>query len=271
MSSERYDSTTTAKGASVISNRAKDFELLDSPGIIPLLKKMDQSDALLLAACNSIGSAAYDNQGVASHLMQWIQALHLMGRGDVAAPEWRSKCLQRYGFDPCAPEKTGSSDLEPTGDYKSSEESTTRFMSGEDMLYFVAQNTCQGDLENAARKILQDFRMGRVGPIALQLAPEEAEHAGQTPVQIDHGTLETDEFKTAADDSQTRRRIGVAIAEDPEELNRIAVDAMKKAEEKGLELPPTILIVSKDSGDSSRVESNFQDSNSIGKGMFDGW
>jgi ribosome biogenesis GTPase A len=94
---------TTAKGASLVSNRAKDFELLDSPGIIPLLKKMDQSDALLLAACNSIGSAAYDNQGVASHLMQWIQALHLMGQGDVVAPEWRNKCLQRYGFDPCVP------------------------------------------------------------------------------------------------------------------------------------------------------------------------
>jgi ribosome biogenesis GTPase A len=82
---------------------AKGFELLDSPGIIPLPKKMDQSDALLIVACNSIVSAAYDNQGVASHLMQWIQALHLMGQGDVVAPEWRNKCLQRYGFDPCVP------------------------------------------------------------------------------------------------------------------------------------------------------------------------
>jgi hypothetical protein len=262
---------TTAKGASVVSNRAKDFELLDSPGIIPLLKKMDQSDALLLAACNSIGSAAYDNQGVASHLMQWIQALHLMGRGDVAAPEWRNKCLQRYGFDPCVPQKTGS-DLGPTDNHKRPESTTTQFVSGDDMLYLVAQNKCQGDLENAARKILQDFRMGRVGPIALQLAPEEVEHAGQTPVQMDHDILETDGFKNTADDSQTGRR---KVVDDEEELNRIALDAMKKAEEKGLELPPTVLIATEDSGDSNfstnSVEKKVYDSNSIGKGMFDGW
>ena len=39
----------------------KEFELLDSPGIIPA-KMVDQSDAVLLAACNCIGTAAYDNQ-----------------------------------------------------------------------------------------------------------------------------------------------------------------------------------------------------------------
>ncbi len=39
----------------------KSFELLDSPGIIPS-SIPNQNDALLLAACNSIGDAAYDNQ-----------------------------------------------------------------------------------------------------------------------------------------------------------------------------------------------------------------
>jgi ribosome biogenesis GTPase A len=39
----------------------KEFELLDSPGIIPA-NLVDQDDAALLAACNCIGEAAYDNQ-----------------------------------------------------------------------------------------------------------------------------------------------------------------------------------------------------------------
>jgi ribosome biogenesis GTPase A len=39
----------------------KEYELLDSPGIIPA-SLSDQSDALLLASCNCIGEASYDNQ-----------------------------------------------------------------------------------------------------------------------------------------------------------------------------------------------------------------
>lgn len=39
----------------------KEYELLDSPGIIPASLE-DQSDALLLAACHCIGEASYDNQ-----------------------------------------------------------------------------------------------------------------------------------------------------------------------------------------------------------------
>jgi len=89
---------------------------------------------------------------------------------------------------------------------------------------------------------------------------------------MDHDILGTDGFKNTADDFQTGRR---KVVDDEDELNRIAVDAMKKAEEKGLELPPTVLIVTEDSGDSNfstnSVEKKVYDSNSIGKGMFDGW
>ncbi|EED96554.1 predicted protein, partial [Thalassiosira pseudonana CCMP1335] len=114
------------------------FELLDSPGIIPS-DMLDQSDALLLAACNSIGVGAYDNQAVAAYLCERIQSLVIMEKDYIAAPLWRNRCIERYGFDPL------------------------------DMLFIVADNTCKGDPENAARKILQDFRMGRMGPISLQL------------------------------------------------------------------------------------------------------
>jgi ribosome biogenesis GTPase A len=47
--------------------KKKEFELLDSPGVIPA-NLVDQDDAALLAACNCIGQAAYDNQ-VRKHCM----------------------------------------------------------------------------------------------------------------------------------------------------------------------------------------------------------
>ncbi len=54
------DKSTAASGSGSSSSR-REFELLDSPGIIPS-DMIDQTDALLLAACNSVGVGAYDNQ-----------------------------------------------------------------------------------------------------------------------------------------------------------------------------------------------------------------
>merc|ERR1712151_330428 len=141
------------------------FDLLDSPGIIPA--SIDsQSDALLLAACNSIGNAAYDNQGVATYLCDWILALHKLNKQDFACPQFQEQCQSRYKFNPLE-----SDDL-----------------SGDDFLFKVADNTCLGDPESAARKILQDFRNGRWGPVLLQLPPESQTDIQQfgIPYQDDH-------------------------------------------------------------------------------------
>ena len=216
---------------------------------------MDQSDALLLAACNSIGDAAYDNQNVAANLLGWIQAVHLMGRGDVAAPEWRKKCLQRYGFDPILPRKIVS-------EFENIQ--TARVLSGEDMLHLVAQNTCRGDMENAARKILQDFRTGRVGPVCLQL-PDEAEQA-EAPVICDGSDWAT-RIKEAGQSEQMEWQ---ALKE--QERSRLATEAVNKAKEKQLELPPAILEISERvvvESDSSLSRESV--AAKIGKGLFDGW
>ncbi|KAL3914884.1 MAG: hypothetical protein SGARI_008313, partial [Bacillariaceae sp.] len=94
------ESKAGASGSSPSSTSTKkEFELLDSPGIIPA-KMEDQSDALLLAACNCIGQAAYDNQAVAAYLCEWIKAIHIIGKEHLSAPEWRNKVKERYGFDP---------------------------------------------------------------------------------------------------------------------------------------------------------------------------
>lgn len=207
----------------------KEFELLDSPGIIPA-KMIDQSDALLLAACNCIGQAAYDNQGVAAYLCEWLKTIHIMEKQHLTAPQWRAKCQERYDFDPLKPKDEESGEL----------------LTGEDMLFLVADNTCQGDPEDASRKILQDFRAGRMGPISLQLAPETAEDDGQLNVPIG--------FDSKAKEVAILRR-----QQQEEEKQKRARAAVETAKERGLELPPMI------------EQQNGVDDKDIGKGMFDGW
>lgn len=214
--------------------------MLDSPGIIPA-KMVDQSDALLLAACNCIGEAAYDNQAVAAYLCEWIKAIHIIGKEYLSAPDWRANCKERYGFDPMKKIEIPQADIEADPIYD--------YMTGEDMLFQVADNTCQGDPEDASRKIIQDFRAGRMGPISLQLAPETEEDAGQLQVPIGDFTILGRQSRDTVDEDLVRQI--------QEERARAALETAK---ERGLELPPVIQ-------DPDRAK----DSGDIGKGMFDGW
>jgi ribosome biogenesis GTPase A len=206
----------------------REFELLDSPGIIPA-KMVDQSDALLLAACNCIGQAAYDNQAVAAYLCEWLKTIHVMKKQHLTAPKWRPQCQERYAFDPMEPKDAETGEL----------------LTGEDMLFLVADNTCQGDPEDAARKILQDFRNGRMGPVSLQLAPETEDDEGQLAVRI--GDSRAAEARASLKEQREKEQ---------QERARMAVETAKK---RGLGLPP---IVENEEG------VNDQD---VGKGMFDGW
>jgi hypothetical protein len=218
----------------------KEFELLDSPGIIPA-KMVDQSDALLLAACNCIGEAAYDNQAVAAYLCEWIKAIHVLGKEQSSAPEWRYRCKERYGFDPLEKIEVSQSHIESDPMYE--------YMTGEDMLFKVADNTCQGDPEDASRKIIQDFRSGRMGPISLQLAPQTEEDGGQLQLPIGGNTMFVRQHMNVEQDVE--RQI---------QLERARV-AMEMAKERGLELPPII-------EDPNRKVDTPTD---VGKGLFDGW
>jgi hypothetical protein len=114
------------------------------------------------------------------------------------------------------------------------------------MVFRVADNVCRGNAEDAARKIMQDFRAGRMGPICLQLAPSSETDDGQQKVTIGG--------RTSAQDRLEREQ------ERQEERQERARAALVTAQQKGLELPP---IVDKKKSDSSPEE--------IGKGMFDGW
>ena len=149
-----------------------------------------------------------------------------MDKGDVTSPQWRDKCKERYGFDPLESMENG------------------KYHTGDDMVWQVADNVCRGNAEDASRKILQDFRAGRMGPICLQLAPLSETDDGQQKV--------TTGGRTTAEEKLQREK------ERQEERQERARAASETAKQKGLQLPP-ILDKKSDSPED------------IGKGMFDGW
>jgi len=118
------------------------IELLDAPGVIPA-KLQNQEDALKLAICDDIGEASYDNQRVASGFVDLLKRSPDLATGDRTST---SSLHNRY-------------DVDPTG------------ITGESYLQALAQTRYQGDGERAARQLLNDFRKGLLGAIALELPP----------------------------------------------------------------------------------------------------
>jgi ribosome biogenesis GTPase A len=114
---------------------SEDMELLDAPGVIPA-KLDNQEDAVKLAICEDIGEAAYDNQRIAAALVDLLVNL----TSEVILQS-------RYGLDP----------LEITG---------------EEFVYKLAQIRYSGDRERAACQLLNDFRKGYLGAIALEFPPQ---------------------------------------------------------------------------------------------------
>ncbi|HEY9675932.1 MAG TPA: ribosome biogenesis GTPase YlqF [Waterburya sp.] len=118
------------------------IELLDAPGVIPANLK-DQRQALKLAICDDIGEASYNYQQVAAALVELLKDLeHLANKNLLPA----SPLKTRYVLDP--------TDL-----------------TGEDYLQSLADFRHQGNIERTARQILNDFRKGLLGAIALELPP----------------------------------------------------------------------------------------------------
>ena len=110
------------------------LELLDSPGIIPL-KLENQDNAIKLAICDDIGEASYDNQRIAAALIDFLVNLNS-----------EEILLSRYDLDALD-------------------------MTGEEFIYNLANKRYQHDQERAACQLLNDFRKGYMGPIALEFPP----------------------------------------------------------------------------------------------------
>ncbi|MGL5080059.1 MAG: ribosome biogenesis GTPase YlqF [Microcoleaceae cyanobacterium] len=113
---------------------SKTLELLDAPGVIPS-QMADQENALKLAICEDIGEAAYENQRVAVEMVELFKQLSL-----------EQKLGDRYHVDSSS-------------------------MTAESYLHHLAQERYQDDIERAARQLLNDFRKGLLGAVALELPP----------------------------------------------------------------------------------------------------
>jgi ribosome biogenesis GTPase A len=113
---------------------SNELELLDAPGIIPV-KLQNQDNAIKLAICEDIGEASYDNQRIAAAFIDLLVNLNS-----------DNSLVTRYDLDALD-------------------------MTGEEFIYNLAEKNYQGDKEKAARQILNDFRKGYLGGLALEFPP----------------------------------------------------------------------------------------------------
>lgn len=113
------------------------LDLLDAPGILPM-RIADQAGATRLAICNDIGENSYAVAGVAAVLVEMLKRI------PTAGPQVLGK---RYKME------------------------NVENMSGEFLLEEIAQAMFQGDVNQAAQRVLRDFRKGEFGWIALERPP----------------------------------------------------------------------------------------------------
>ena len=142
------------------------IELLDSPGIIPA-RQFDQNGALKLAICNDIGEASYDRVVVAAAMCDRIIELHRQHAGFVDM----RRIKERYDM--------------PIDE-----------MTGEDIVYQIAEKYYKGNSISSADKLLGDFRKGLLGFSSLEAPFDEAVKYGRpkstaSAAKVDGGTGST--------------------------------------------------------------------------------
>lgn len=128
---------------------SKQLELLDAPGVLPS-KLEDQQAAMKLAICDDIGEAAYDNQRVAAGLIDLLKQLEkeaqFLNASNQTLKLFLAGVRSRYDLDPHP-------------------------LAGDAYLLALANQRHQGNIERTARQLLNDFRKGLLGAMALELPP----------------------------------------------------------------------------------------------------
>ncbi|NDG74020.1 MAG: ribosome biogenesis GTPase YlqF [Synechococcaceae bacterium WB8_1B_136] len=156
----------------------QDLDLLDAPGVLP--PRLDnQLAALRLALCDDIGQAAYDGEAVAKAFVQVLAELEAVAAAGVPA----GLLERRYGLAVPAltaagegPRLPAVSDLpngvqlvqnpEDAGDVSPARASRPDASA---WLEAAAARHTSGDTARMAQRLLDDFRRGILGPIALEL------------------------------------------------------------------------------------------------------
>ncbi|MFM7635221.1 MAG: GTPase, partial [Cyanobacteriota bacterium] len=124
----------------------QDLDLLDAPGVLP--PRIDnQQAALQLALCDDIGQAAYDTEAVAHAFVRLLRLLEGLPAAGVA----EGLLERRYGV--AVPVLAGR-ELLPDA---------------ENWLLATAERHTSGDTVRMAQRLLDDFRRGLLGAVALEL------------------------------------------------------------------------------------------------------
>ena len=131
----------------------QELDLLDAPGVLPP-RLDDQGAALRLAICDDIGQAAYDGELVARAFVRLLAERQQAPAAGVAAGVLEG----RYGV-PLAP---ATADQEGRAGGPSEQVVA-------DWLAAAAARHTSGDTDRMAQRLLDDFRRGVLGAIALEL------------------------------------------------------------------------------------------------------
>jgi ribosome biogenesis GTPase A len=152
------------------------LDLLDAPGVLPPLLE-DQRAALLLAICDDIGQAAYDPELVALAFLRRLVALTARPASGAALGVLET----RYGVALGALEgKAPEEDRSLSGAASAGAGSAGAGSGGpseggapdpDHWLDRVAARHTSGERLRMATRLLDDFRCGRLGSIALELPP----------------------------------------------------------------------------------------------------
>jgi ribosome biogenesis GTPase A len=171
----------------------QDIDLLDAPGVLP--PRLDnQLAALHLALCDDIGQAAYDGEAVAMAFVMLLAGLEPVAAAGVPA----GLLERRYGV---VLERLRGTVPEPVQAVRRAGEPGEAAPAGVEALAApaaspslalpghqppdaagwlaaVAARHTSGDTARMAQRLLDDFRRGQLGPIALELPPAARSAAG---------------------------------------------------------------------------------------------
>ena len=131
----------------------QDLDLLDAPGVLPP-RLDDQQAALRLALCDDIGQAAYDNEAAALAFVALLAGLEQLPAAGVP----HGLLERRYGL----------AVQNSVQDVRNLEAPAFQ-PDAHAWLAAAAERHTSGDSLRMATKLLDDFRCGRLGAIALEL------------------------------------------------------------------------------------------------------
>jgi ribosome biogenesis GTPase A len=131
----------------------QDIDLLDAPGVLPP-RLDDQQAALRLALCDDIGQAAYDNEAAALAFVALLAGLEQLPAAGVP----HGLLERRYGL----------AVQDSVQDVRNLEGPAFQ-PDAHGWLAAAAERHTSGDSLRMATKLLDDFRCGRLGAIALEL------------------------------------------------------------------------------------------------------